>query len=156
MYSPWSLQIKCSVCLSDFTDPMTLSCEHSFCRECITGHMQASLGPSACPECQRPYNAEDLKSSRLLRNMTSTVREHLAEQKSDRSTFKERTQTLNSPEVERMLICSEHDEKLKLFCETDQKLVCVICRDGDKHKGHVFKPVKEAAQINKVNLGSFT
>lgn len=153
MYSPLSLQIKCSVCLSDFTDPVTLSCEHSFCRECITGHMQASLGPSACPECQRPYNKEDLKSSRLLRNMTSTVREHLAEQKSDRSTSKEGTQTLNSPEMEQMLMCSEHDEKLKLFCETDQKLVCVICRDGDKHKGHVFKPVKEAAQINKVKLG---
>lgn len=153
MYSPLSLQIKCSVCLSDFTDPVTLSCEHSFCRECITGHMQASLGPSACPECQRPYNKEDLKSSRLLRNMTSTVREHLAEQKSDRSTSKEGTQALNSPEMEKMLMCSEHDEKLKLFCETDQKLVCVICRDGDKHKGHVFKPVKEAAQINKVKLG---
>ncbi|XP_048007943.1 tripartite motif containing 108 isoform X1 [Megalobrama amblycephala] len=152
MYSPLSLQIKCSVCLSDFTDPVTLSCEHSFCRECITGHMQASLGPSACPECQRPYNKEDLKSSRLLRNMTSTVREHLAEQKSDRSTSKEGTQALNSPEMEKMLMCSEHDEKLKLFCETDQKLVCVICRDGDKHKGHVFKPVKEAAQINKGEL----
>ncbi|KAK9960805.1 hypothetical protein ABG768_008640, partial [Culter alburnus] len=91
--------------------------------------MQASLGPSACPECQRPYNKEDLKSSQ--------------------STSKEGTQALNSPEMEKMLLCSEHDEKLKLFCETDQKLVCVICRDGDKHKGHVFKPVKEAAQINK-------
>jgi len=83
--------------------------------------------------------------------MTSTVREHLAEQKSDRYSSKEGTQTFNSPEMERTLMCSEHEEKLKLFCETDQKLVCVICRDGDKHKGHVFKPVKEAAQINKVN-----
>ncbi|XP_026105950.1 zinc-binding protein A33-like [Carassius auratus] len=144
MYSAMSLQIKCSVCLGDFTDPVTLSCEHSFCRDCIMGHLQASLGPTACPECQKPYNEEDLKSSRLLRNMTSTVREHLAELKLDKS--------LKLPEMERMLMCSEHDEKLKLFCETDQKLMCVICRDGDKHKGHVFKPVKEAAQINKGEL----
>ncbi|KAL1259280.1 hypothetical protein QQF64_009857 [Cirrhinus molitorella] len=108
--------------------------------------MQASLGPSACPECKTPYNEKDLKSSRLLRNMTSTVREHLAELKLDKSTSKE------GAEMEKMLMCSEHDEKLKLFCETDQKLVCVICRDGDKHKGHVFKPVKEAAQINKGEL----
>ncbi|XP_018973560.1 zinc-binding protein A33-like [Cyprinus carpio] len=152
MNSAMSLQIKCSVCLSDFTDPVTLSCEHSFCRECITGHMQASLGPSTCPECQRPYNEEDLKSSRLLRNMTSTVREHLAELKLDKSTSKEGAETLKLSEMERNLMCSEHDEKLKLFCETDQKLVCVICRDGDKHKGHIFKPVKEAAQINKGEL----
>ncbi|KAI2647084.1 Zinc-binding protein A33 [Labeo rohita] len=114
--------------------------------------MQASLAPSACPECKRPYNKEDLKSSRLLRNMTSTVREHLAELKLDKSTSKEREETLGHSEMERMLMCSEHDEKLKLFCETDQKLVCVICRDGDKHKGHVFKPVKEASQINKGEL----
>ncbi|KAL0172290.1 hypothetical protein M9458_032601, partial [Cirrhinus mrigala] len=90
--------------------------------------MQASLGPSACPECKRPYNKEDLKSSRLLRNMTSTL-------KLDKSTPKEGAETLGHSEMERMLMCSEHDEKLKL--------------DGDKHKGHVFKPVKEAAQINK-------
>lgn len=151
MHSSLSLEIKCSVCLSDFTDPVTLSsCEHSFCRQCITGHMQASIGPSACPECQKPYNEEDLKSSRLLTNLTSTVRGHLAEQKSDRSTPQEGTQALKLADMEKMLMCSEHDEKLKLFCETDQKLVCVICRDGDKHKGHVFKPVKEAAEINKV------
>lgn len=153
MHSSLSLEIKCSVCLSDFTDPVTLSsCEHSFCRQCITGHMQASIGPSACPECQKPYNEEDLKSSRLLRNLTSTVRGHLAEQKSDRSTPQEGTQALKLADMEKMLMCSEHDEKLKLFCETDQKLVCVICRDGDKHKGHVFKPVKEAAEINKGEL----
>uniref|UniRef100_A0A672KVP5 Tripartite motif containing 108 n=1 Tax=Sinocyclocheilus grahami TaxID=75366 RepID=A0A672KVP5_SINGR len=110
MHSAMSLQIKCSVCLSDFTDPVTLSCEHSFCRQCITGHLQASLGPK-----------------------------HLAELKLDKSTSKEGAETLKLSEMERMLMCSEHDEKLKL--------------DGDKHKGHVFKPVKEAAQINKNALG---
>ncbi len=153
MHSALSLQIKCAVCLSDFTDPITLSCEHSFCRKCIMGHKQASLGPSACPECQSPYDEEDLKSSRLLRNITSTVREHLTEMKMDESTPKEVKASSKLSEMEGMLMCSEHEEKLKLFCETDQKLVCVICRDGDKHKGHLFKPVKEAAQINKVKHG---
>lgn len=152
MDSPLSLQIKCSVCLSDFTDPVSLACEHSFCRKCITGHMQASLGPSACPECNRPYGKDDLKPSRLLRNITWTVREHLsAERKADNTEkpeSKDGTEPLKLLEAE--LVCSEHDEKLKLFCETDQKLVCVICRDGDRHKGHTFKPLKEAAEINKV------
>ncbi|XP_043115935.1 nuclear factor 7, brain-like [Puntigrus tetrazona] len=52
----------------------------------------------------------------------------------------------------KLLMCSDHDEKLKLFCETCQKLVCVICRDGDKHARHMFKPVKEAAHISKMEL----
>ncbi|XP_029910676.1 nuclear factor 7, brain-like [Myripristis murdjan] len=38
-----------------------------------------------------------------------------------------------------------HEEKLKLFCETDRQLACVICRDGEKHDGHKFKPIREAA-----------
>ncbi|XP_029910672.1 nuclear factor 7, ovary-like [Myripristis murdjan] len=42
-------------------------------------------------------------------------------------------------------LCPEHEEKLKLFCETDQQLVCVICRDGERHDGHKFKPIREAA-----------
>ena len=42
-------------------------------------------------------------------------------------------------------MCPEHDEKLKLFCITDQQLTCVICRDGEKHEEHKFKPIKEAA-----------
>ncbi|XP_030640662.1 zinc-binding protein A33 [Chanos chanos] len=50
------------------------------------------------------------------------------------------------------LICPEHEERLRLFCETDQKLACVICRDGIKHRNHTFRPIKEAAQIYKGHL----
>ena len=42
-------------------------------------------------------------------------------------------------------MCPEHDEKLKLFCVTDQQLACIICRDGERHEGHNFKPIREAA-----------
>ncbi|KAM3872164.1 nuclear factor 7, ovary-like [Diretmus argenteus] len=49
-------------------------------------------------------------------------------------------------------LCPEHEEKLKLFCETDQQLTCVICRDGEKHDGHKFKPIKEAAAFLRREL----
>ncbi|XP_026795807.2 tripartite motif containing 108 [Pangasianodon hypophthalmus] len=143
MASQLSWQIKCSICLRDFTDPVMLPCQHSFCRECITGHMHGSKGQSFCPECRRPYTAKDLHSNRLLRNMTGAVRQHLTAQQVQTDTSStEAPQALND-----MLMCANHDEKLKLFCETDQKLLCVVCRDGDKHRGHHFKPVKEAARI---------
>ncbi|XP_017561529.1 tripartite motif containing 108 [Pygocentrus nattereri] len=144
MASQLSWEIKCSLCLDDFTDPITLSCEHSFCRQCITGHLQSSLGRSFCPDCQKPYKARDLRPSRLLRNVTAAVREHLTVQEGIMTSPTDSPAALTDT-----LICFEHDEKLKLFCETDQKLVCVVCRDGQKHKGHQFKPVKEAAQMVK-------
>ncbi|GLD52940.1 nuclear factor 7, ovary-like isoform X1, partial [Lates japonicus] len=42
-------------------------------------------------------------------------------------------------------LCPEHEEKMKLFCVTDQQLACIICRDAEEHEGHKFKPIKEAA-----------
>ncbi|KAI5620489.1 hypothetical protein C0J50_19956 [Silurus asotus] len=148
MASELSWQIKCSMCLNDFTDPVTLSCEHSFCRLCITGHMQGNMGQNHCPECRRPYTEKDLQSSRLLRNITGAVRQHLTKQQAQMDTL-----STQAPQaLADMLMCTDHEEKLKLFCETDQKLLCVVCRDGKKHKGHQFKPVKEAAQIIKGTL----
>lgn len=83
------------------------------------------------------------------------MREHLTEQQAirDRNVAatganRPRAGLLMEPEK---LVCPDHDEMLKLFCETDQKLVCLICRDGDKHQGHTFKPVDEAAEPKKVS-----
>ncbi|XP_030641373.1 E3 ubiquitin-protein ligase TRIM17-like [Chanos chanos] len=143
-----SLQIKCSVCLGDFTDPVTLPCEHSFCRQCITVHMQTSRGVAVCPECRRPFTEEDLRTSRLLRNITEAMRKHLTVQKSEANS-EDVAISLRVQEVLNELMCPEHNEKLRLFCETDQVLICVICRDGEKHRGHIFKPANEAAPIKK-------
>lgn len=52
-------------------------------------------------------------------------------------------------------MCPEHEEKFKLFCLTDLQLACIICRDGEKHEGHRFKPIKEAAQSLRTDLGMF-
>ncbi|XP_061656975.1 nuclear factor 7, ovary-like isoform X2 [Syngnathoides biaculeatus] len=49
-------------------------------------------------------------------------------------------------------MCLEHDEKLKLYCVTDQQLICIICRDCERHEGHTFKPIKEAAASLKNKL----
>lgn len=148
-------QIQCSVCLGEFTDPVSLLCDHTFCRQCISNHSQSSSRLRQCPECRRPYTMWDLRSNRVLRNMVDAVREHLTEQQA----VKDRNVAIAGANVPRAgllmepekLVCPDHDERFKLFCETDQKLVCLICRDGDKHQGHKFKPVDEAAEPKKVS-----
>nr|XP_014353095.1 PREDICTED: zinc-binding protein A33-like [Latimeria chalumnae] len=43
-------------------------------------------------------------------------------------------------------VCSQHREKLKLYCLEDQEVICAICHTSRKHKNHEFLPIEEAAQ----------
>ncbi|XP_052435426.1 nuclear factor 7, brain [Carassius gibelio] len=137
MASTLSLHLMCPVCLSDFNDPVTLPCEHVFCRQCITRCLESHEGAHKCPECRQNFTRQDLKGIRVLRNVVDV----LQQQK-----HKTRQQT---PKNAQEMQCSEHMEPLKLFCENDQRLVCLICKEGKKHCGHSFKPVKEAMEISE-------
>ncbi|XP_032903383.1 nuclear factor 7, brain-like [Amblyraja radiata] len=50
------------------------------------------------------------------------------------------------------LQCEKHQEELKLFCETDKKLICLICRDAREHNSHRFLPIKEAVESYKERI----
>ncbi|XP_072885629.1 nuclear factor 7, brain-like [Hemitrygon akajei] len=50
--------------------------------------------------------------------------------------------------------CEEHEEELKLFCETDKTLICLVCAVAEEHREHRFKPIKEAVKIYKDQLKS--
>ncbi|XP_062390985.1 zinc-binding protein A33-like [Sardina pilchardus] len=50
------------------------------------------------------------------------------------------------------VLCSQHSEKLQLFCEEDKQPVCVVCRDSKKHDGHSFHTIVEAAQERREEL----
>lgn len=42
--------IDCPICLDRFVDPVTLQCQHSFCRQCLKREMNASAGGTfTCP-----------------------------------------------------------------------------------------------------------
>ncbi|XP_053183637.1 nuclear factor 7, ovary-like [Scomber japonicus] len=126
--------LHCSICLTIFTDPVTLHCGHSFCRKCIIDVVNTQ---HQCPQCRSgsvSLTPESLQTSHILKHLVEKAKE--AEKKKEHGS--ERAKVAE-------LMCPEHDEKLKLFCVTDQQLACIICRDGERHEGHNFKPIREAA-----------
>uniref|UniRef100_A0A8C7XSX7 Uncharacterized protein n=1 Tax=Oryzias sinensis TaxID=183150 RepID=A0A8C7XSX7_9TELE len=147
-----SEDLTCSVCLSLFTDPVILFCGHSFCRECISSFL-SSHSQQCCPQCRSEVSLEKTPLT------TNHALKSLAERKNIKRFMITRLLCHTIAPARLLLVneslCFEHEEKLKLFCVTDQQLVCIICRDGEKHEGHKFKPVKEAAESMKKDFQAF-
>ncbi|KAG7224231.1 hypothetical protein INR49_000474 [Caranx melampygus] len=110
-------------------------------RECITRSLSSV---TQCPQCRAavPQEGKFLLTNHILKS--------LAEKEAE----KQRRKHGGGEEVDDWL-CPEHEEKLKLFCITDQQLACIICRDGERHEGHRFKPIKEAAASVRKELEAF-
>eukprot|EP00062_Callorhinchus_milii_P027131 gi/632990069/ref/XP_007883985.1/ PREDICTED: zinc-binding protein A33-like [Callorhinchus milii] len=126
----WTEVLICAICLDFFTDPVILGCGHNFCRSCITRSWEKQENRS-CPECRQVTAERKLQVNRALAKMVAKAREFSLDP----------TRTA----VNRQ--CEKHREDLKLFCETDKKLLCVVCRDAKEHRGHSFLPIDEAAEF---------
>ncbi|XP_059813947.1 zinc-binding protein A33-like isoform X2 [Hypanus sabinus] len=122
----------CPICLDFFTDPVILECGHNFCRSCITRYWEREQRNS-CPECREVIADRTLRVNRALANLAE----------------KARNLNLNRKGKESERHCEEHEEELKLFCETDKTLICLICRDAQEHREHRFMPIKQAVKICK-------
>ncbi|XP_061528268.1 nuclear factor 7, brain-like isoform X2 [Phycodurus eques] len=110
-------------------------------RPCLKGFLDAH---HQCPQCRASLaSGEEVK-----RLSTNFILLSLAEKAKLEGIGTE--QLTGKPEVADM--CLEHDEKLKLYCVTDKQLICIICRDCERHGGHAFKPIKEAAASLKNKL----
>ncbi|XP_059814118.1 zinc-binding protein A33-like [Hypanus sabinus] len=133
----WTEEVICPICLDFFTDPVILECGHNFCRSCITRFWEREQRNS-CPECREEFPDRTLRASRALANLAE----------------KARNLNLNPKGKESKLHCEEHEEELKLFCETDKTLICVICAAAQEHREHRFVLIKEAVKNYKDQLKS--
>ncbi|KAJ1195305.1 hypothetical protein NDU88_004586 [Pleurodeles waltl] len=129
-------EATCSICLEYFTDPVSTDCGHVFCRSCITQSWEGRDGNSPCPQCRAISPGRSLRPNRQLGNMVEMVKQlHLP--------------PLKPPERN---LCEKHEERLRLFCEDDQSLICVVCDRSKEHRSHSVSPIEEAAQEYKVKL----
>ncbi|XP_078541620.1 E3 ubiquitin-protein ligase TRIM39-like [Lissotriton helveticus] len=129
-------EATCSICLEYFTDPVSTDCGHNFCRSCITQSWEGRDGNFRCPQCREMSPGRSLRPNRQLGNMVEMVKQ------------------LHLPPVEppQENLCEKHEEKLRLFCDEDQRVICVVCRESKAHKSHSVSPIEEAAEEYKVKL----
>ncbi|XP_062391157.1 uncharacterized protein LOC134079008 [Sardina pilchardus] len=127
-------EISCPVCYQIYQDPVILSCSHSFCRECVQQFWDTK-GSRECPVCRRKSSADPPRPNLALRNLCETL---------SVTVLQERDQTL--------VLCKKHNRKLELFCQDDQQLLCLVCRDSKLHKTHNFSPAEEAGSEMKEEL----
>ncbi|XP_059813915.1 nuclear factor 7, brain-like [Hypanus sabinus] len=133
----WTEEVICPICLDFFTDPVILECGHNFCRSCITQCWEREQ-KNSCPECREEFTDRTLRVNRALANLAE----------------KARNLNLNPKGKESKRHCEEHEEELKLFCETDKTLICVICAAAQEHREHRFVLIKEAVKNYKDQLKS--
>ncbi|KAJ1146515.1 hypothetical protein NDU88_012784 [Pleurodeles waltl] len=133
-------EATCYICLKYFTDPMMISeCGHNFCRSCITQNWEGRDENFPCPRCRETSSEGNLRPNWQLGNMVEIAKQlHLP--------------PVKPPEEN---LCEEHEEKLRLFCAEDQRMICVVCRESKEHKTHSVTPVEETAEEYKVRLWVF-
>ncbi|KAM4697692.1 uncharacterized protein WCC33_013286 [Rhinophrynus dorsalis] len=72
-------ELNCSICLSIYTDPVTLRCGHNFCLGCIKSvlNTQKASGVYFCPDCraefqERPALQRNMKLCNIVERFLST------------------------------------------------------------------------------------
>ncbi|XP_057186487.1 nuclear factor 7, ovary-like [Triplophysa rosa] len=119
---------SCPICCSVFSNPVLLLCGHSGCKECIENYWRVKK-LKECPLC-RKVSITKPPPNLALRNLCHAFLDY-------------------QKQLEEL--CEVHHEKLSLFCDDDEQLVCERCRDFGEHKYHTFRPICEVAEENKVH-----
>ncbi|XP_044186796.1 nuclear factor 7, brain-like [Thunnus albacares] len=133
--------LSCHVCSETFSDPVSLTCNHSFCSSCLQKFWEQAKNKN-CPICKR-------KSSKDYPSINLSLKD-LADSFAKRQN--------NSPETEKEkekeeVVCHKHPEVPYWFCEDEQRVVCPVC-DFLLHHGHKVVPVEQAVSDLKDQLKS--
>lgn len=68
------MQFQCSICQDVFSEPVSITCGHSFCFTCITSHWDSSASIS-CPKCQTIFESRpELCENSFAKEMSEQIR----------------------------------------------------------------------------------
>ncbi|XP_068108029.1 E3 ubiquitin-protein ligase TRIM39-like isoform X2 [Hyperolius riggenbachi] len=172
-------ELRCSICMEIYRDPVTLPCGHNFCRGCITQAWdhQTHLREYKCPECQKIYRRRpELVRNTRLHNICEAFHAKsgifcnycdipVPATKSclqcETSLCDHHLKTHDRSGGHTLLPptadlgkrkCSVHKEILKYYCTEDAACVCVSCTVIGGHVGHMMMLLDEASEEKKKKL----
>ncbi|XP_070820889.1 zinc-binding protein A33-like [Chaetodon trifascialis] len=134
--------LSCHVCSETFRDPVSLSCNHSFCSSCLQQFWEQAKNKN-CPICKRKSSKDYPPVNLSLKG----VADIFAGRQKPESSETEKGQ------VKVEVVCRKHQEEPKLFCEDEQRAVCPVC-EFSLHQSHKVVPVEQAVSELKEQLKS--
>lgn len=151
-----SRDLTCSICLDLFKQPVSLPCDHTFCQGCIVGYWAGPRGPSqggtgSCPQCRKVYPGQSYRPNRIVANIVESYCQGLEESRTGAGLPESAPIGVAERAPAPVPRCSRHREELKLYCEEDQELVCLVCGVSQEHRNHTMMCVQEAEQKYRVS-----
>ncbi|XP_063785885.1 zinc finger protein RFP-like [Pseudophryne corroboree] len=171
------LELKCSVCLHIYTDPITLLCGHTFCKQCIEKMSRASFSLS-CPECRHiiPLDSELHRNTKMC-NLVEHLTSHPLKKdgRTDACFYCEsaagklcldcetplcsKHQERHTELVQHVLTelstdlksrkCPVHKDLLRYYCTDDRLYICASCGLIGDHKGHTVEKLSDLSNKEK-------
>uniref|UniRef100_A0A3B5AFQ0 Tripartite motif containing 47 n=1 Tax=Stegastes partitus TaxID=144197 RepID=A0A3B5AFQ0_9TELE len=134
-------ELTCAICLDFFKDPVILKCGHNFCRFCICMHWDENGGDYGyqCPQCRTVFNKRTFTKNYLVQNLVAKL--------DDLDCLGSCAAPSKPVKVDGK--CDQHGEELKLYCQTDKRPICVVCRESRSHRHHEVAPVPEVVNDMK-------
>ncbi|XP_067375903.1 nuclear factor 7, brain-like [Channa argus] len=133
--------LSCHVCSETFRDPVSLSCNHSFCSSCLQQFWEQAKNKN-CPICKRK-SIEEFPSINLS---LKEVADYFTKRQNNDSSEAEK-------ETKEEVFCNEHPEVPYWFCEDEERAVCPVC-EFSLHHSHKVVPIEQAVSDLKQQLKS--
>ncbi|KAM4632438.1 uncharacterized protein O3C94_018947 [Discoglossus pictus] len=132
-------EITCSVCFSELTEPVSITCGHTFCRKCIMDYW-SSPQPRGyrCPECRTVCPRHQLIPVHRLRNLVTTVQLVVKEEQAKKETPAHAMQLVHTDEAGHLQLDEAAVESCFLGSEISEYPVCLVCVIGEKRRGKSF------------------
>ena len=111
----------CAVCLEQYTNPRTLPCHHSFCKDCIDRlpvTVEEERTTLSCPKCREIILVTDAGFPQAfeINNYLDLV--ELVKQMRKRKA---------KAKISDIMMCLEHNKPENIYCQSCDKLICLSC-----------------------------
>ena len=127
-------ELECAICMDVMKEPVSLNCQHNFCRGCIASVLASGAEEQPdqirCPTCRKQCRVEAaLPENKLLKTMCDAARRANSE------------------------TCPHHPEThAEYYCNTCDVITCDKCAIIGGHRGHNICELATAAATCRARL----